>query len=146
MNERTLTEVVYSASLSLYTPNGTPIQLNASAANGGAVTFLAEENWGNKNIILINPSLNINQFMVNEVTDAYYITPFNPTNGNRFVQSNVSTNRTDLLFHEIGHVIYAGKAQHKVIDYNNYIRVILGFPERRYDETHNSRIYGNRLF
>lgn len=54
-----------------------------------------------------------------------------------FEDKTVPTNRADLLWHGIDHVVYAGKQQEKVIIYNNYARTILKLPQRKYDGEHN---------
>lgn len=66
------------------------------------------------------------------------ITCLNKDNGlKNFEDKTVPTNRADLLWHGIGHVVYAGKQRAKVIIYNNYARTILKSPQRKYDEEHN---------
>ena len=54
-----------------------------------------------------------------------------------FREGKFETNTTDRTFHEIGHLIYEGRPQSLVIDYNNYLRNIIGLPKRKYDEKHN---------
>ena len=46
----------------------------------------------------------------------------------------------DVTFHEIGHVIYQGKSQNKVIDYHNKSRNRLLLTPRPYDEHHNKNV------
>ena len=58
----------------------------------------------------------------------------------RFKETSIQINDCDLFFHELGHVIYAGQTQDKVIKYNNYVRKILNLPKRRMDETHNPNV------
>ena len=104
-----------------------------------AITSLAVENENQKdNNIIINP--NVSSVKVFEITDAYYITPIDAKNGARFKETSIQTNDCDLFFHELGHVIYAGQTQDKVIKYNNYVRKILNLPKRRMDETHNPNV------
>jgi len=106
---------------------------------GGAVTFLASENEGyNQNFIVIDPNITIGKTM--EVTDAFYIEPIDPKNGIRFKPVIFQTNIADLTFHEFGHVIYEGKTQDKVLDFNNIVRDLLNLPRRKYDETHNIKV------
>lgn len=57
-----------------------------------------------------------------------------------FRASSCKTNVTDRVFHEFGHVLYDGKIQSGVIDYNNHIRKILNLPNRKYDSYHNRLI------
>ena len=107
--------------------------------NTGAYTALASENEElDENYICINP--NAESFKVFEVTEAYYILPIDPKNGDRFKGKTIETNPADLLFHEFGHVINAGKSQDKVLTYNNYVRKILGLTLRKPDENHNATV------
>jgi RHS repeat-associated protein len=139
MNESTTTNVVYGESTQITDNNGNTSTINASIA-GGAVTVLASENSNlSQNTILINPSLPA-QMTVMEVTSAYYLTPVDPANGARFKETTVKTNVSDVTLHELGHVIYQGQPQNKVIDFNNRVRKILNLPKRPYDETHNRNV------
>ena len=51
------------------------------------------------------------------------------------------------MLHEIGHVLYRGNTQDKVLDYKNKARKQLGLPKWPYDETYNKTVktgrYGN---
>ncbi|MDR1764311.1 MAG: RHS repeat-associated core domain-containing protein [Dysgonamonadaceae bacterium] len=139
MNESTITNVVYGENTQITDNNGNTSTINASVA-GGAVTVLASENPTlSQNTILISPSMPA-QMTVMEVTSAYYMQPINPANGARFRETTVQTNFADVTFHELGHVIYQGQSQDKVIDFNNRVRKILNLPKRPYDETHNRTV------
>jgi RHS repeat-associated protein len=139
MNESTITNVVHGESTQITDNNGNTTTVNASAG-GGALTVLASENSNlSQNTILISPSLPA-QISVMEVTPAYFMLPIDPANGVRFKQTAIKTNLTDVILHEIGHVIYQGQTQDKVIDFNNRVRNILRLPKRPYDETHNRTV------
>ena len=59
--------------------------------------------------------------------------------GNRIpknVDLPIKTNTTDRLFHELGHIIYEGQTQSKVIDFNNKTRTIQKLKKRPYDSNH----------
>ena len=71
------------------------------------------------------------------MSHAAAVSPAGSQNVARFVPMSIATNLADRTFHEIGHIIYAGKTQNKVIDYNNRVRRILGLDARPYDENHN---------
>ena len=103
---------------------------------GGYTVFATYPNGVCYSEITINPKAP-NTMKVLEVTDAYYIKPIDPANGIRFIEKEISTNTTDKLFHEFGHVIYDGKPQSAVIYYNNIVRKILKLKKRKLDETHN---------
>jgi hypothetical protein len=139
MNESTITNVIYGESTTITDNNGNSKTVTA-AQGGGALTVLASENPSlSQNTILINPSLPA-QMTVMEVTSAYYLTPIDPANGARFKETTIQTNVSDVTLHELGHVIYQGQPQNKVIDFNNRIRKILNLPKRPYDETHNRNV------
>ena len=136
MNETTTTNIVFGESVQIINNNGNTKTLYASDGGGAFISLASENSNYSQNTILVNPA--ISQTTVNLVTDAYYITPIDPANGARFKGvTTIQTNVTDATFHEIGHVIYQGQAQDKVLDYNNNIRKILGFPKRFPDEEHN---------
>lgn len=108
-------------------------------SGGGAATLLASEVEDyDQNFIVVDPNKTIGETM--EVTDVYYKEPIDPQNGARFKKVTYQTNQTDLTFHEIGHVVYEGKGQDKVLDFNNIVRGILQLPKRQYDETHNRKV------
>ena len=117
--------------------------LLATDNHGGEATALIADNpklWCNYIIVTPTPK---ESFTVREVLPNFYktynpMTCLNKDNGlKNFEDKTVPTNRTDLLWHGIGHVVYAGKQQEKVIIYNNYARTILKLPQRKYDEEHN---------
>ena len=117
--------------------------LLATDNHGGEATALIADNpklWCNYIIVTPTPK---ESFTVREVLPNFYktynpITCLNKDNGlKNFEDKTVPTNRADLLWHGIGHVVYAGKQQEKVIIYNNYARTILKLPQRKYDEEHN---------
>jgi len=139
MNESTITNVVYGESTQITDNNGNTTTINASKG-GGALTVLVGENPNlSQNTVLISPSIP-SEITVMAVTPAYYLSPIDPANGARFKETTVQTNVNDATFHEIGHVIYKGQTQNKVIDFNNTIRTILNLPKRPYDETHNRNV------
>jgi len=166
MGEETNTNVIYGASTQITMNDGTTQTVNASQG-GGAFTVLASENNVSENTILVDPNANTSA-TVFAVTSAYYMTPIDPANGARFQSTTITTNTNNLTFHEIGHVVYDGQSQNKVIDYDNLTRGIYkstsnvpikapgydkgasGYTKRiytnspmrnrPYDETHNSTI------
>ena len=86
-------------------------------------------------IILINP--NVNSFTTYDITDEYYI-PY--PKSKVFHKSTYETNSADILFHELGHILYSNKSQDNVIIFNNIARHLLKLKPRNYDETHNRAI------
>lgn len=139
MNESATTNVIYGKSIQMTDSNNKTIIFNASVA-GGAVTVLASENPNlSQNTILIDPSIPA-QMTVMEVMPAYYLTPIDPANGTRFKETIVQMNVSDVTLHELGHIVYQGQPQNRVIDFNNRVRKILNLPKRPYDETHNRNV------
>ena len=138
MYSKTITNIQYGKDTQITDRYGNKSSFKAESG-GGAATLLASENENyNQNFIVIDPNKTIGETM--EVTDAYYKEPIDPQNGARFKKVTFQTNQTDLTFHEIGHVVYEGKGQHKVLDFNNIVRGILQLPKRQYDETHNYKV------
>ena len=120
MYSKTITNIQYGKDTQITDRYGNKRTFKAESG-GGAATFLASENENyNQNFIVIDPNKTIGETM--EVTDAYYKEPIDPQNGARFKKVTFQTNQTDLTFHEIGHVVYEGKGQHKVLDFNNIVR------------------------
>ena len=138
MYSKTITNIQYGKDTQITDRYGNKSSSKAESG-GGAATLLASENENyNQNFIVIDPNKTIGETM--EVTDAYYKEPIDPQNGARFKKVTFQTNQTDLTFHEIGYVVYEGKGQHKVLDFNNIVRGILQLPKRQYDETHNYKV------
>ena len=138
MYSKTITNIQYGKDTQITDRYGNKRTFKAESG-GGAATSLASENENyNQNFIVIDPNKTIGETM--EVTDAYYKEPIDPQNGARFKKVTFQTNQTDMTFHEIGHVVYEGKGQHKVLDFNNIVRGILQLPKRQYDETHNYKV------
>ena len=144
MYSKTITNIQYGKDTQITDRYGNKSSSKAESG-GGAATLLASENENyNQNFIVIDPNKTIGETM--EVTDAYYKEPIDPQNGARFKKVTFQTNQTDLTFHEIGHVVYEGKRQHKVLDFNNIVRGILQLPKRQYDETHNYKIRNEKVY
>ena len=141
MDDKTITNIVYANE---YNNGIVNISTNELARCGGACTCLASDNSGNvDNYIIVDPNSSP-ELKTMIVTSAYYDCEGNPQNANKgevlFLKQKFWTNTTDRLFHEIGHVIYDGRPQNLVTDYNNYLSRIIGLPQRKYDEKHNRLI------
>ena len=144
MYSKTITNIQYGKDTQITDRYGNKRTFKAESG-GGAATFLASENENyNQNFIVIDPNKTIGETM--EVTDAYYKEPIDPQNGARFKKVTFQTNQTDMTFHEIGYVVYEGKGQHKVLDFNNIVRGILQLPKRQYDETHNYKVRNEKVY
>lgn len=146
MGETTTTNMFFGESTTITMKDGTTGTVKA-ADGGGAVTVLVGENNVSQNTILIDPKTANKSMSIFAITDAYYKRPIDPANGARFEQKTIPGNLGTSTFHELGHVIYRGQTQDKVLDYENKVRKQMGLPKRPYDETHNSTVkkgqYGN---
>ncbi len=144
MGEKNITNIIYGNSTIINLTDGTSTTVNASEG-GGAFSVLMGENKVSENTILIDPSNTSGKIF--EVTEAYYVQPIDASNGPRFIEKMLTSTPTSNFFHEIGHVIYRGDTQNKVIDYENNARKQTGLAPRQYDETHNRTVrkgqYGN---
>ena len=110
---------------------------------GGESTLLVKDNPNfSQNFIVINPR-SAQNIQIFKVTDNYYNTYGTvqmQTNEPNFIIETIVTNVSNLTWHGIGHVIYAGETQDKVLDFDNKTRKIMNMPKRPYDETHNKKI------
>ena len=141
MDSEENTTISFGKSVTIKDENGNDVKFNASA-DGGAFTILQVEAIKkgldvSTNIILIDPDATSTQ--VDAVTDASYGDWSDLSLGVKLETVDVQLNVPDMISHEIRHVLYAGKTQDKVIDFNNKARKILGLPERRYDIKHYER-------
>ena len=141
MDSEENTTISFGKSVTIKDENGNDVKFNASA-DGGAFTILQTEAIEkgfdvSTNIILIDPDATSTQ--VDAVTDASYGDWSDLSLGVKLETVDVQLNVPDMISHEIGHVLYAGKTQDKVIDFNNKAREILGLPKRRYDIKHYER-------
>ena len=141
MDSEENTTISFGKSVTIKDENGNDVKFNASA-DGGAFTILQAEAIEkgfdvSTNIILIDPDATSTQ--VDAVTDASYGDWSDLSLGVKLETVDVQLNVPDMISHEIGHVLYAGKTQDKVIDFNNKAREILGLPKRRYDIKHYER-------
>ncbi|MBQ7157208.1 MAG: RHS repeat-associated core domain-containing protein [Bacteroidaceae bacterium] len=143
MESKDVTNVIYGKS---YDNNDANVHVSESdmLVNSGAITILASENPNtSENFIVVDPSAS-DAFPVDVVTADYYRldgkSKYAKPDDVLFRASSCKTNVTDRVFHEFGHVLYDGKIQSGVIDYNNHIRKILNLPNRKYDSYHNRLI------
>lgn len=149
MSSEMITNVVYETSFEITNKSGQKLTIEPAVA-GGEATILASENNLAQNYIVIHPDKEF-KGKVYEVLPAFYQEGFN--NGPRFKEVEMSSSRENRTLHGIGHVIYDGKAQHNVIDFDNATRRInkvlnpdgtfspSPLPKRNYDETHNEKKY-----
>ena len=143
MKSKDVTNVVFGNS---YDNNDANVHVSEKnmIENSGAITILASENPNtSENFIVVDPNAS-NTFPVDIVTADYYRldgkSKYAKSGDVLFRGSRCETSTTDRVFHELGHVLYNGKKQSGVINYNNYIRKILGLPDRKYDSNHNRLI------
>ena len=118
-----------------------------TSKSGGEATALKSENPDlPQNYIVIDPNgeKSINVF---EVTQNYYDTKGKgilPKPGDKpnFKPATASTNPENATWHGIGHVIYSGESQEKVLDFDNKTRALSkpSLTPRNPDETHNKTV------
>ena len=137
------TDILYADHLIISDASGAKKVLSSCDSGGEGTLLISDYPQLDKNIVYISPKP-ADSFTVEEVLPNYYNTYDVKTNTihsnglRNFNKNNVRTNRSDLLFHSMGHILYAGKPQNKVIDFNNLARKSLNLPKRKYDEDHNS--------
>jgi hypothetical protein len=118
MDDRTVSNVIYEAQIELA---GNVISANSE---GGALTILASENQAilTENIILVKPDQDPTVDIATDV-QVVYNAYGNPVSGNT-IYKTVPNNRSVTTFHEIGHLVFDGENQSKVISYDNSVRRI----------------------
>ena len=118
MNDDEVTSVVYE---------------NTYELNGKMVNVLEEYGGGaySNGTIVIAP----NAGDIEVIPDIVYYNSISKSIG---TMQTVKQNTTSILFHEIGERILGDEKEYRgnVIDYENYVRRIIGLPERPYDITH----------
>ena len=119
IGEETTTNVIYEASTQIVMNDGTT-QIIYASQGGGALTVLTSENNVSENTILIDPNAPTS-FSVNAVNDAYYKFGV-AVPGFTTYSVKVSSSQQNLFWHELGHVIYQGKSQDKVLNFDNMTR------------------------
>ena len=139
MQSKVTTEIIYGDSPSYVDTQGCLNNIDLKLHGGAASINVNDNRNSSVNYIFVNPGAT-HEIEVYATTPAYYMQPIRSQNGARFVKMSIATNMADRTFHEIGHIIYAGKSQDKVINYNNIVRKILGLDSRPYDENHNRTI------
>jgi len=158
MSETDQTNIIYESSFTFNDVDGNPITI-VPANSGGEGTALKKENNNiTQNYIVIDPAVT-NPGTILEVTQTYYdhrrdgTAPKGSDNPPSFVpNSSVQYSAANATMHGIGHVIYAGKSQDNVIDFDNSARALNKVKNpggtfasnpltpRKYDESHNSTV------
>ncbi len=119
MGEETNTNVIYGSSTQITMNDGTTETVNASQG-GGALTVLASENNVSENTILVDPNASTT-FTVQAVNSAYYANGGISVPGTT-TAATVNSSMQNATLHELGHVIYSGKSQDKVLNFDNMTR------------------------
>jgi len=142
MSSKDVTNIIYEQNYNIVDNNGNSISIDASKSGGESTILKAENPTLSENYVVVDPNgpTSVN---VMEVTSNYYSSkgtmpsPGDPPN---FKPATVQTSPESSTIHGIGHVINAGKAQDKVLNYDNKARNQVGLPKRNPDETHNSTV------
>lgn len=105
----------------------------------GTLSIIEHPDYEENHIVVSpnpNPSIPVWEILPNYydcITEKGFV-----SNGKEsFKEVYIQTNKVDLLWHGLGHVIFAGEKQYKVIDFNNIARKIIGLKPRRLDQFHN---------
>jgi len=122
MGEETNTNIVYGASTQITMNDGTTQTVNASQG-GGALTVLASENNVSENTILVDPNA-ATTFNVQAVNGSYYSSGGAVLPGITTTTASVTSSMQNATWHELGHVVYQGKTQDKVLNFDNTTRSI----------------------
>jgi len=151
MTEEMVTEFVYKTTFELTDNRGNKTTLTSAEA-GGEMTLLAQESNGllTKNYVIVDPNSTM-KGIIYETLPAYYTEEPPSISHPHFNPNEIETSRETRTFHGLGHVIYGGKSQDKVIDFDNQARSLnkIQNPDgtftaeplskRKYDQTHNNK-------
>jgi len=102
--------------------DGTTQAINASQG-GGALAVLASENNVSENTILVDPNA-ATIFNVQAVNDFYYTSGGVVIPGITTTATSVTSSMENATWHELGHIVFQGKTQDKVLNFDNMTRGI----------------------
>jgi RHS repeat-associated protein len=144
MTSKDVTNIVYEKEYTITDNEKQSITIDASKSGGESTLLKAENSNISQNYIIIDPNSKTS-IDVLEVTDNYYETKgtvpvsFGKPN---FKPAKVAITPENATWHGIGHVIYAGKSQEKVLDFDNKTRALStpALTPRKPDETHNKTV------
>jgi RHS repeat-associated protein len=127
MTESTITNIVYGTSLDVTNNEGKKATLTSKEGGGESTALISENPTLTENYILVDPKA-ATKFDVLAVTNQYYKVRDGSALPDRdnppFKHTGVESNTANATWHGIGHVIYSGKQQHLVIEFDNSMRAI----------------------
>jgi len=143
MTSEDVTNVIYEQAYTVMNNNGNNITIDTSKS-GGEGTLLKIENPIFENYIVIDPN-GPTSVPVMEVTNNYYSSKGTmPKLGDppNFKMGTTETNAENATWHGLGHAIYAGDSQDKVLNFDNRTRKMMSpsLQMRKADETHNKTV------
>jgi hypothetical protein len=142
MSSKDVTNIIYEQNYTITDKSGNSISIDSSKSGGETTVLKAENSNLSENYVVIDPK-GPSSVTVQEVTSNYYSSKGTmPSIGDppNFKTATVSTSPESSTFHGLGHVINAGKAQDKVLNYDNKARSQAGMTPRNPDETHNRTV------
>ena len=142
---KTITHIIYAERYNVKDKNGCIATIIPEITGGEGTLLACDYKNFTQNYVVINP-LASQEIKIYSVTDNYYKTYGTvptPDSEPNFKIETIKTNVSNLTWHGIGHVIYGGKTQNKVLDFDNKVREIMNLPKRPYDQTHNKMITTN---
>lgn len=142
---KTITHIIYAERYNVKDKNGCIATIIPEITGGEGTLLACDYKNFTQNYVVINP-LTSQEIKIYSVTDNYYKTYGTvptPDSEPNFKIETIKTNVSNLTWHGIGHVIYGGKTQNKVLDFDNKVREIMNLPKRPYDQTHNKMITTN---
>ncbi|WP_296621088.1 RHS repeat-associated core domain-containing protein [Marivirga sp.] len=147
LSEETVTNIIFEDSYSITDNDGTPIEINTAEYGGEATATTADLNIS-QNYVIVNTAQEFSG-KVNLLNPKYDPSkPMSSQNAPYLGFTPITTSKQNRTLHGIGHAIYRGNTQDKVLDFDNKTRRAnklvnsLGYfmnplPLRKYDETHN---------
>lgn len=138
-----VTNIIYEKAYTGKDNNGNYFTIDTSKS-GEEGTLLKIENPISENYVVIDPN-GPTSVSVMEVTSNYYSSKGTTPSLNdppNFKMGTTETNPENATWHGLGHAIYAGKTQDKVLNFDNRTRKMMSpsLQMRKADEGHNKTV------
>ncbi|MEO9484968.1 MAG: DUF6443 domain-containing protein [Ekhidna sp.] len=147
LNEKTTTNIVFEKQHSVIDNDGNKIPIN-TANYGGEATLTTSDANVSENYVIIDPAESVKATVFPLNPNFNPNAPMSPSNPVSTGAVEVNNSRNNRTWHGIGHAIFRGQTQDKVMDFDNATRsankrfnslgsVLKPLPLKPYDTNHN---------
>ena len=139
MKSETNTTIIYEKKYTVTDNEGKKTTINTNKFGGEGTVSKVENPKLDGNYVVVNPKM-ATSFTVDAITsDFYNLVGKVVAKEKRFTETVVKTNANNATWHGLGHVIFAGQSQDKVIEFDNLTRQMSNPPlePRKEDVNHN---------